>query len=70
MSGSKYHCPECSQGYGSTAALKAHVKSHSAELAFRCQICGRHFSRLEECLAHKSKMHPPRSRQENPTGPD
>ena len=46
----KYRCPECEQLYGSTAALKVHLKSHTGELAFRCHHCGRHFEREEERL--------------------
>ena len=64
LDGKKYRCPECEQIYGSSAALKAHVKSHADESAFRCQICGRHFAREEERLAHMSRVHPSKSRGE------
>ena len=56
----KYRCPECEQLYGSTAALKVHLKSHTGELAFRCHHCGRHFEREEERLAHIRQLHAPR----------
>ena len=68
----KYRCPECEQLYGSTAALKLHLQSHTGELAFRCHFCGRHFEREEERLAHIRQLHAPRLtiKGQSMTGPE
>jgi len=55
-----YRCPDCGQGYGTKFSLKAHLVSHTGELAFRCHHCGRHFEREEERLAHIRQLHAPR----------
>ncbi len=53
----KFVCAECGLTYAKAASLKAHLASHTAELAFRCAHCGRRFKLESQRLAHIRQLH-------------
>lgn len=53
--GSRHHCPECGLECMSKAALNIHMKSHSDDRPFRCDLCPKAFKVNGNLLAHKRR---------------
>ncbi|NWU07022.1 E4F1 factor, partial [Cephalopterus ornatus] len=41
----RYICPHCNEAFSETAALEAHIKSHTEYKPFKCEECGKEFTK-------------------------
>ncbi|KAK2719513.1 early growth response protein 1-like [Artemia franciscana] len=51
----KFRCPHCGVGFSNNGQLKGHIRSHTGERPFQCEVesCGKTFTRNEELTRHK-----------------
>lgn len=50
-------CPECPKQFASTWHLRRHVQTHSKQKRFRCDLCGKFFSRNDNLKSHQKSVH-------------
>ena len=50
-------CPQCPKTFASTWHLKRHVQTHSKEKRFKCDLCGKFFSRNDNLKSHQKTVH-------------
>ena len=51
------NCPQCPKTFASTWHLKRHVQTHSKEKRFKCDLCGKFFSRNDNLKSHQKTVH-------------
>ena len=51
------NCPQCPKTFASSWHLKRHVQTHSKEKRFKCDLCGKFFSRNDNLKTHQKTVH-------------
>jgi len=51
------NCPQCPKTFASSWHLKRHVQTHSKEKRFKCDLCGKFFSRNDNLKSHQKTVH-------------
>eukprot|EP00092_Neocalanus_flemingeri_P014745 GFUD01015912.1.p1 GENE.GFUD01015912.1~~GFUD01015912.1.p1 ORF type:complete len:322 (-),score=76.97 GFUD01015912.1:117-1082(-) len=51
------NCPQCPKTFASTWHLKRHVQTHTKEKRFKCDLCGKYFSRNDNLKSHQKSVH-------------
>ncbi|KAK7805804.1 hypothetical protein U0070_003859 [Myodes glareolus] len=55
-----YKCrmPKCQWRFTRSDELSRHMKKHTGGPSFRCVVCGRDYSRMDNLRQHQRKQHP------------
>jgi len=51
------NCPQCPKTFASTWHLKRHVATHTKDKKFKCDLCGKFFSRNDNLKSHQKSVH-------------
>lgn len=51
------NCPQCPKTFASTWHLKRHVATHTKEKRYKCDLCGKYFSRNDNLKSHQKSVH-------------
>ena len=55
--GESMDCPHCPKSFASSWHLKRHVATHTKQKRFRCEYCGKLFSRNDNMMSHQKSVH-------------
>lgn len=53
----KFTCDQCDSKFKYTEDLRVHMRSHSGEKPFECEICGKHFACMAYVRKHVKRQH-------------
>ena len=47
-----YRCPFCSKRSKKRQHMQNHIRTHTGELPFECEMCGKKFNQESNCYSH------------------
>ena len=58
-----HKCPQCPKSFFTKQELASHIRTHTGEKPFRCEICFKFFARVYHLKRHRDTVHSVQSGQ-------